>query len=362
MGACASTDVGLFAIFDDACTCGEAINYDRDGAEYYALIVKRSFTWDASGLAHPIAPQTIVEADVYDGKPGRSAVIFEAELAPRKSRVDVLLAGEIVLSSPVERAVVRLEMGGQIRKTAVVFGDRVWVPGGFSGLRPSAPRPFARMPITWSRSFGGVDAESPAHLERRNPVGVGFARREEGAIGKPVPNFESPDGPLSSWKDRPVPIGFGPIGRWWPSRVRYAGSYDQAWLDEHFPLLPPDFDDRYFNCAPDDQQLDAYRPGEAVRLQGMTPEGDTRFILPPIAVPITVLERGGRVTQATVIPDTVIIEPGDRRFSAVGRYLHFPRPNVLSIEDVLVGEPWKGWLRARRERKRYFGRQPRRSA
>jgi hypothetical protein len=353
--------MGLFAIFDDAFACGEAINYDREGAETYALIVKCSFTWDPAGRAHAIAPQAVVDADVYDGKPGRSAVVFEAELAPRKTRVDVLLAGEIALASPVERAVVRLEVGGQIRKTAFVFGDRVWVPGAFSGLRPSAPRPFARMPITWSRSFGGVDPESPAHLEKRNPVGIGYARDEVGATGKPVPNFESPDAPLSSAKDRPMPIGFGPIGRWWPSRVRWAGTYDQAWLDEHFPFLPPDFDDRYFNCAPDDQQLDAYRPGEMVRVQGMTPEGDSRFFLPPVAVPVTVLERGGRATEATVIPDTVIVEPGARRFSLVGRYVHFPRPNVLSIEDVLVGEPWKGWLRARHARKRYFGRRPGRS-
>lgn len=354
--------MGLFAIFDEACACGEAINYDRDGAEFYALIIKRSFTWDPAGRAQPIAPQPVVDADVYDGKPGRSAVLFEAELAPRKPLVDVLLAGEIALPSAIERVVIRLEVGGQIRKTAVVFGDRVWVPGGFSGLRPSAPRPFLRMPISWSRSFGGMDAESAAHLEKSNPVGVGFARREEGAIGKPVPNFESPDALLSSWKDRPVPVGFGPIGRWWPSRVRWAGTYDQVWLDEHFPLLPPDFDDRYFNCAPEDQQLDAYRPGEVVRLQGMTPEGDTGFLLPRVAVPVTVLERGGRVTEATVIPDTVIVEPSERRFSVVGRYQHFPRPNVLSIEDVLVGEPWKGWLRARHARKRYFGRQPQRGA
>jgi hypothetical protein len=235
------------------------------------------------------------------------------------------------------------------------------VPGGLSGLRPSAARPFGHMPITWSRSFGGVDPESPAHLELRNPVGVGFARREAVAGGKPVPNFETVDAPLSSWRDRPVPIGFGPVGRWWPSRARWAGTYDQTWLDEHFPLLPPDFDDRFWNCAPEDQQLDAYRPGETVRLQGMTPEGDTFFYLPPAAVAVTVLERCGRVSTATVIPDTVIVEPGERRFSVVGRYLHFPSPNVLAIEDVLVGEPWGGWLRARRTRKRYVGRQPRRN-
>jgi hypothetical protein len=140
--------------------------------------------------------------------------------------------------------------------------------------------------------------------------------------------------------------------------VRFGGTYDQRWLDEEFPLLPADFDPRFYNAAPEDQQLAAYRPGETVRLRGLTAEGDTRFQLPPFAVPVTVFERGELVTEYVVQADTIVIEPGARRFSVLGRQTHVPHRNVLSIRDVLVGAPTAGWLRARATRKGYVGRLP----
>jgi hypothetical protein len=348
------------AIFDDAYACGEAVNLDRDGAEYYVVVVKQTFTWDERGLVRPIAPQPVVNVDVYDGDPATSSVVLEAEVAPRKPRVDVLLAGEIVYARQCDRAVMQLEVGAQIEKWARIFGDRTWAPG-FLGPKPTDPRPFDRMPITWSRSFGGVDPKSPAHVDRRNPGGRGFARTEMNALGLPLPNFEAPDDLIGAWNRHPRPVGFGPVARSCPSRLRWAGTYDKAWLEERFPLLPLDFDDRFYNCAPDDQQLDAYRPGECVRLRGMVPgEGDTSFALPACEVPVTVLEHDNRTTEGIAKPDTILIEPGERRFSVVGRFLHFPRPDVLAIDEVLVGTPWKGWLRARKAQKRYFGRDPRR--
>ncbi len=351
--------MAIYAIFDDACACGEAINLDRDGAEYYVVVVKQSFTWDASGQPHPIAPQRVVDQDVYEGDPATSSILLETELAPRKPRVDVLLAGEVVLAQATNHAVMKLEIGDQVGKAARLFGDRVWVPGYAVGLRATDPRPFERMPITWSRSFGGIDAQSPAHCERRNLSGTGFARKESSAVGKRLPNFESPDHLIGSWSDRPPPVGFGPVARSNPSRLRWGGTYDKAWLDEHFPLLPPDFDDRFWNCAPEDQQLDAYRPGERVRLRGMAAEADTWFALPPFDVPVAILGRRGDRAEGFATPDTVLIEPAERRFSVVGRFFHIPRPNVLGIEDVYVGTPWRGWLKAKATRKRYFGRDPR---
>jgi hypothetical protein len=351
--------MGLYAIFDEACSCGEAVGFDPDGVEAYVVVVKQTFTWDAQGQVHAVAPRPVVEADVSDGDPARGSVLYEAEIAPSKPRVDVLLAGEIALGAVFDRAVIQLEVGARIRKAARVFGDRVWVPGAWSGLHATEPRPFERMPLTWSRAFGGVDPREPRHLDMQNPAGTGFARSEESATGMRLPNYEDPDALVGSWKSRPRPLGFGPVGRSWPSRVRWAGTYDQAWLDEQFPLLPRDFDDRFFNCAPEDQQLDTYVPGERVRLRGMTPDGDTSFALPPFAVPVAILDRGGRRTDGLVAPDTVIIEPAARCFSLVGRFRHVPRPNLLAIEDVLVGTPWKGWLRARTVKKRYVGRDPR---
>ncbi len=310
--------MAIYAVFDDACACGEAVALDRDGAEFYVVVVKQSFTWDLSGRSRPLPPQAVVDQDVYEGDPATSSILLETELAPRKPQVDVLLAGEVVSSQAVDSVVMKLEVGAGISKTARVFGDRIWVLGYVSGLRATDPRPFERMPITWSRSFGGVDAQSPAHCERRNLSGTGYARHASSALGKRLPNFEAADDVIRSWSDRPEPVGFGPVARSSPSRLRWGGTYDQAWLDEHFPLHPPDFDDRFWNCAPDDQQLDSYVPGDLVRLRGMTPEGDTRFVLPSFDVPITILERQGGKAEGYATPDTIVIEPAQRRISVVG--------------------------------------------
>ncbi len=49
------------------------------------------------------------------------------------------------------------------------------------------------------------------------------------------------------------------------------------------PLLPDDLDDRFFQCAPPDQQAPQFlRGGEPVVLLRLTPAADLRFTLPKV--------------------------------------------------------------------------------
>ena len=57
-----------------------------------------------------------------------------------------------------------------------------------------------------------------------------------------------------------------------------------------FPFLPPDFDDRYFQMAPPDQQIDYPRGGEEVQLVNLTPEGRLGFQLPPTGLSMTLFK------------------------------------------------------------------------
>ena len=52
-----------------------------------------------------------------------------------------------------------------------------------------------------------------------------------------------------------APVAFGPLGRGWPLRARFGGTYDDKWLKDDFPFLPKDFDERYYQAAPEDQQI-----------------------------------------------------------------------------------------------------------
>lgn len=53
-----------------------------------------------------------------------------------------------------------------------------------------------------------------------------------------------------------APAGLGALHRSWAPRLAKAGTYDEAWLENRHPNLPKDFDFNYWNCAPEDQQID----------------------------------------------------------------------------------------------------------
>ena len=119
------------------------------------------------------------------------------------------------------------------------------------------------MPISYDNAFGGTDAamRDPAQhgTYLPNPVGRGWHKHiyPELVVGTPVSNTEEIGDPVRDPGGKYRPMAFGPIGRGWPSRIGYAGTYDQNWIDNVFPFLPADFDTRYFQCASDDQQIAA---------------------------------------------------------------------------------------------------------
>ena len=50
-------------------------------------------------------------------------------------------------------------------------------------------------------------------------------------------------------------MGLSAVGKAWLPRRTLAGTYDDDWLKNQWPLPPKDFDDAYWNCAPADQQV-----------------------------------------------------------------------------------------------------------
>lgn len=81
--------------------------------------------------------------------------------------------------------------------------------------------------------------------------------------------------------------------------------------------MPRDFDERYFQCAPEDQQTASFlRGGESVELFNLTPEGFLSFRLPRLALGLRTRFSDDTVTHR---PDlhTVILEPDYPRVSLV---------------------------------------------
>jgi len=331
---------------------GFTLSMGTDGREALVVVVKGTYRIPSNPNDEPqLAPVQVplVETDVFSGEPGFSAPVAEVDYAPRKPRCDVLLNGSA--HAPDGRATDRVTVSmrvGTLRKSFGVVGNRVWQAGAIT-LGISKPEPFTRMPISYDRAFGGVDrAKGDPATFRWYPInhaGVGWHEYLDTRFlnGTPLPNTEETGNPVRKPNGWYRSMAFGPVGRAWLPRPNWAGTYDQKWVDETYPFLPADFDERYFQAAPEDQQTDYLVGGEEVELLNLSPGGRTAFRLPRVVAPVEVFAKaGGRSTVAAVV-DTLVLEPDQGRFSLVLRGQYLLRRDLHEIRLVTVGEQPPGW-------------------
>ena len=347
-----------------ACAAAAVVGRNAEGRPSFTCVVKAEYIWGAGGTLTPAAAAPIRVKDELESDPDPPdapeavpAVAYPSELGPRKRRTDVILVGAVALRASVESVDATLSVGARLRKTLRITGDRYWLPAATGGLRPGRTKPFTRMPIAWGRSFGGIDPDDPGHVELRNPVGVGLRRQPDALKGTRLPNFEDPRDLVSSPKSRPAPVGFGAVAGHWMPRSPLAGTYDKRWDERRRPLLPEDFDPAFYNAAPHDQQLDAFKAGEEVRLVNLTLAAQERFVLPNASLPIIFVTDKALVNARTMV-DTIVIDPEKQRLSLVSRVAYLPRLSLLELRSVVVGTPSRGMRRAIEQGKRYVGRTP----
>ncbi|HET9067090.1 MAG TPA: DUF2169 domain-containing protein [Amaricoccus sp.] len=336
---------------------------DKEGHEYVLLVVKGTYDFPAE-LGGPVRPSEtqvpIVMADEYTGEPGFSAPLWESDFAHRKPRCDIVLNG--VAYAPGRRPATQVRVGlkvGGWSKVFDVFGHREWRPLGpvFAATRPE---PFLRRPISYDVAWGGTDRLVPedplpgAYL--RNPVGMGWAQPKHQRLvpGLALPTTQAVGEEISSPFGDYTPMSFGPMGRGWPGRIEHAGTYDQNWIDNIFPFLPADFDDRYYQMAPPDQQTDPPGGGEEVILANLTPQGKENFRLPATTLPVVIFKDDEPALEEGLLPDTLLFDPENRRLSFVWRASVRIRRTILDFTEAWVGAPTGPMLRARAEGRIYI--------
>ncbi len=182
--------------------------------------MKVSYRLRPSGLATPMAPLPLFEDRERDpSRPGPPATA--SDLAPIKARADVLVSGRAHPQGPDKaRTIVEI---GVARGADVLLFKRLVV--GTGRLAPGA------------RSVGAA-SPSGGHAPPREPVATG------------------PLAPRSPSRAAFLPAGF---------------SMEEAMPAPPF-ALPPGFDVRFFQSAPQDQWMDYLRGGEHLRLTGLHPE------------------------------------------------------------------------------------------
>ena len=277
---------------------------DREGRDAALVVVKGAFSLrDGQRLSeHP----PIVEADVWAGEPGASPLREASDIALEKTVTDVVLCGSAYAPGGAAQAMVEVSFSvGSMRKSLVVHGARTWRKTWF-GERPSAAAAFTKQPLEWASD----DSVPPA--------------------------IEDPQQPTCRRKAKRQPWGCGPVPATWESRRVHAGTYDPAWQRDRAPFLPADFDPRFFQIAPTDQQVPGYlRGGEAIELVNCTPDGLRRAVVPTTAVRCQVFI-GATPQDLPLRLDTLVLRPDSERIDLTWRGLLPLGRKILNLTRVQI--------------------------
>ena len=322
---------------------------DEEGRPIFVPIVKATYHIQKGTRLSLSEKQVPVNFDgEYWGDPEKSSYKYEPETAFIKPATDIVLIGHAYAQKPgVTKVDVSLRVG-PMQKVIRVIGNRYWVKS-FGIMSMTSPRPFERMPLIYERAFGGWDRSHPnpdKHtFEPRNPVGTGF-RCKKGKFeeGIRLPNLEDPRHPLKGFRDRPPPAGFGFTSPHWQPRAGFAGTYDKAWTKQRMPLLPTDFERRFFNAAPLDQVAPGFLKADvAVEVINASPNGKISFNLPGLLPPqCRVKLRDRKDHQLKTRLDTVIINTDENLLFLIWRtniVVSTGPQDVVSIEVSAEGVP-----------------------
>jgi hypothetical protein len=293
---------------------------DEEGRPLVVPIVKATYDIRDDRLERAEQQEPIDAAGVFWGEPDDSPYKREPETAFVKLATDVFLVGTARPPKPKMTEMQAALRVGPVQKVVDVVGDRVWFKSA-GAVQLTKPQPIEAVPLSYALAYGGKD-RSGAQLEPRNPCGTGFWSGS-GAFPENLraPSFEDPRRRITSIKDRPPPAGFGPVGPGWKPRLELAGTYDEAWRQTRFPLLPLNFDRRFFNAASADLVTKEYLRGdEPVVVLNASPKGALPFYLPGVPPPRVQIERaqGGDLALDTRL-DTVIVDTDEMKVALLWR-------------------------------------------
>ncbi len=246
---------------------------DENGDEVWVVSAKRM--WSLTQNEWLSADEVeIFDDPLYAGEPGFSAMIHDHEFAIHKHCTDVVVSGKAraYAKRPVEQMECRLLLDGHIDKTLVIRGQRDWIEHGGS-ITVSNPQSFIDCDIDYARAIGGED--------ERNRIGGGVASSNKVLLTQRVPSVFYPKEDWDATSKKVRVAGFGPIPPFFKQRYQLAGTFDDNWLENRRPMLPVDFDRRYYQSAPLDQQCKGYlQGGERLMLSGFSHDDIFSFRLP----------------------------------------------------------------------------------
>lgn len=334
-----------------------AVALDVTGREHLVVVAKATWAIPEPGQRpRPLAPLPPSMVDDYFGEPGESAMRYGSDFARFKPFCDVVF--DACAHAPSGTEVLQLNAGwkvGDLQKQVRVIGSRHWTNEGATQL--SEPKPFSAVALHYGNAFGGSlqrghgDGGVLADVFLPNPIGKGFVgpHTRAQAAGLPASQLEAPHDALVSAEGPHLPWAFSAIPANCPPRIQYAGTYDSAWEEQVAPFLPEDFDERFHQIAPPDQQMPYPEGTLPVVLENlMAGRPRVSFTTPNLqALRVMVLRTDYSVEEVHAPVDTLFFETEAGRFSAVWRASIALRRRLQEIDTVAVGQVDAAWWRAR---------------
>lgn len=327
---------------------------DKHQKTHMLVVAKATYSFSEQNnqtLELASSQEDIYDSDIFEGEPGLSSPYFESDWAYYKPYCDVIVKGSA--HAPEGHQVTNMGVAIRINecfKKIKIIGNRYWEKK-IQGLRLSAAEPFTKMPITYSRSYGGTwhsDEDSKFNAcFADNPIGRGFAhqRHKSYLVNKLSFNIAPVNYTGSRRHHSAAPISFGPIGRGWPSRAKYAGTYDEHWKQHVFPLWPADFDERFFQTVPTDQQIAYPKGGDKIELWNMHPQRRHMIFYFPnnLDLPLAVITQDRKATAIKTVVDTIAIDT-DRQIIMLVWRGRFPlKRSLREVHTLASGYVCKSW-------------------
>jgi hypothetical protein len=295
---------------------------------------------------------------------------FEEGLRPpeapqRKGRFEPVTGEQVEKWMEESEAYRKGTAGAHWKLKGVLLDKRIRVQGprqfqeGLLGWGASRPEAVKSVPLRWEYAFGGSalarDRDGKEILNEAwfaNPVGCGWRHPKwTSALGKAgqkvpeslmAPQLSYPEDSIDALdftrtpedadarkmadfirKAKHRPANFGVLGKAWAPRLAWAGTYDERWKQERWPKLPKDFDFRYWNGAPEDQQIAFPEPGFVVELTHLLDPAKSKRDVALACLPAHrafVLARlGGMSLPFPMQIDTIVIDTEAMRIDLVWR-------------------------------------------
>ena len=247
---------------------------NAQGVEYWAVALRATFDL-TPGERPRIAPaqDPVRIAPDFVAQGAVMSLREDADFAPFRPLTDVTLHGTAhppdgpgVASYPVTLRV------GAMQRRLIVHGPRTLVFGRlFDTVELSGHA--GSVPLDWASATGGADrfpdTDADPLLHDDNPLGTGwFANRRRVPAGArmALAPLALPDEPADA-RTPARPAAFCAVAPHWGPRRRWAGTFDTQWQATRHPLLPQDFDLRFHQAAPAEQQI-ALEGREVVHIEG----------------------------------------------------------------------------------------------